>query len=201
MVDQDKESANRGSLSLLIQNWNEQESGAVERIQADYLPRLQAFSRKRLAGLPGAAVEADDVVQSALKSLCLYMRKERPCGPQDRQEIWRLLCHIVACKTARRRRHQARGRPGARVNPMTDLDSTADDIALLLADVRTDEFDVTLADSLESMDPVLAQIALLLIDGYTHEEIAQRIGCARRTVLRKIELLKAELASGAAESE
>ena len=42
-----------------------------------------------------------------------------------------------------------------------------------------------------------AQSALLLIDGCTHEEIARQVGCARRTVLRKIELLKAELAAGA----
>jgi DNA-directed RNA polymerase specialized sigma24 family protein len=201
-MTEDSESGEaHGSLSLLLQNWKEHEQGAMERIHEAYLPRLQAFSRKRLAGLPGAATEAEDVVQSAMKSLCLYMRREKPDGPQDRQEIWRLLCCIISRKASRRRGHQARGLPGIRVNPMTDFDSPGNDIPSLLADIRTDEFDVMLSDSLEALDPTLAQVALLLIEGRTHEEIAGRIGCARRTVLRKIDLLKAELSADSSECE
>ena len=39
-------------------------------------------------------------------------------------------------------------------------------------------------------DDQLRQIALERMEGYTADEIAERIGCARRTVARRLELIR-----------
>ena len=39
-------------------------------------------------------------------------------------------------------------------------------------------------------DEQLRQIALDRMDGYTTEEIAERLGCARRTVARRLDLIR-----------
>ena len=183
------------SLSILIQNWSACESEAIERIHRDYFPRLRALSRRTLGGLAGANVEAEDVVQSALHSLCRYMRSHRESSGQDRDDIWRLLCHLVACKSRRRVQRQTRGLKGGRVRPVTDL-APADreaNIDALLASVSPAEFDLLLADALEQLDPPLRQIALLAMEGYTREAIAERLGCSRRTVIRKLQLIQRSL--------
>jgi DNA-directed RNA polymerase specialized sigma24 family protein len=39
-------------------------------------------------------------------------------------------------------------------------------------------------------DAVLRQIALSRMEGYTADEIADRLGCARRTVARRLDLIR-----------
>jgi DNA-directed RNA polymerase specialized sigma24 family protein len=104
-----------GSMSLLLENWSENEGQIAEIIAEEYFPRLRRFAQRVLGGLPGAAAEADDVVQSAIKSLCLFMRRQSSTEDKDRDDVWRLLCHIVARKAARRRQRQTRGLRGGRV--------------------------------------------------------------------------------------
>lgn len=58
----------------------------MERIHRDYFPRLRALACRKLGDIPGRAVEADDVVQSAMKSLCRYMRREHDATPRHRED-------------------------------------------------------------------------------------------------------------------
>ena len=39
-------------------------------------------------------------------------------------------------------------------------------------------------------DAALRQIALWRMEGYTSDEIADRLGCARRTVARRLDLIR-----------
>jgi DNA-directed RNA polymerase specialized sigma24 family protein len=43
-----------------------------------------------------------------------------------------------------------------------------------------------------ALSPELRQLALWKLDGLTHEEIAEKLGCSKRTVIRKIERLREE---------
>jgi DNA-directed RNA polymerase specialized sigma24 family protein len=54
---------------------------------------------------------------------------------------------------------------------------------------------VELEDSLQQLlgrldDETLRTIALWRMQGYTRDEIADQLGCARRTVARKLELIR-----------
>ena len=39
-------------------------------------------------------------------------------------------------------------------------------------------------------DDTLGQVALMRMEGYTGDQIAERLGCNRRTVTRKLELIR-----------
>jgi DNA-directed RNA polymerase specialized sigma24 family protein len=39
-------------------------------------------------------------------------------------------------------------------------------------------------------DDSLRRVALLRMEGYTNEEVADRLGCSLRTIARKIELIR-----------
>jgi DNA-directed RNA polymerase specialized sigma24 family protein len=85
-----------GSVSQLVQQWEAQESPAVERIYLDYFPKLQVLARRVLGGLPGASIDAEDAAQSAIKSFCRYMRKLDQPNQKHRDDVWRILCKIAA---------------------------------------------------------------------------------------------------------
>ncbi len=180
------------SLSRLIEHWPAAESAAVQRIHHDYFRRLAALSRRVLGQLPGARTEAEDVVQSAMQSLCRYMRQKDGAGKMDRDDIWRLLCHIVACKSRRRVQRQTRGLPNGQVRPISDFgdDAAQSPLARLPEDLSADEFDRLLAETLETLELPLQRIALLAIEGYTQAEIAKHIGCSKRTIIRKMEIVR-----------
>lgn len=186
------ESNGPASLSALIEVWPQAESAAMERIHRDYFRRLAALSRRVLGPLPGAHTEAEDVVQSALGSLCRFMRRQNDTSKTDRNDIWRLLCHIVARKSQRRVQRQTRGLRGGRVRPAIDFagDDERTPLDRLPDNLSADEFDKLLVEALEPLDLQLQKIALLAIEGYTQEEIAKHVGCSKRTIIRKMEIIR-----------
>lgn len=180
-----------GSMSLLLRNWSANENRIAERINTDYFPRLRRFAQRVLKGLPGAAAEADDVVQSAMKSLCRYMRHLPESAEKDREDIWRLLAHIAARKAGRRRQRQTRGLRDGRVVPITDIGGDdAFRLDELLVDVSVEEFDLSVQEALERVDESLRPIVLLTMEGRTQAEISDLLGCSRRTVIRKLDLAR-----------
>lgn len=196
-MDQETPVDPAGSMSVLLLHWGANEEEIARRIQADFFPRLRRLSQNALGGLPGAAFEADDVVQSAIKSFCRFMRRQTAIGDKDRDDIWRLLCHFAVCKASRRRERQTRGLRGGRVVPMSDLPGGEQSLEgnALLYNLSTDEFDLILQEAIERLDESLRPVALLVMEGMTQAEIANRLGCSRRTVIRKFDLVKRLLRS------
>lgn len=187
----------RGSMSMLLQNWTANENQIAQWIQAEYFPRLRNLSARVLQGLPGANVDADDVIQSALKSFCLYMRRNASADGKDRDDVWRLLCHIAARKASRRRKRQTRGLSGGVVIAMTDLTDNEDSHPIdgIIQQLSSDEFDLIIKDAVESLDQSLQPIALMVMEGKSQEEISQTLNCSKRTVIRKFHLVKTLLKS------
>jgi DNA-directed RNA polymerase specialized sigma24 family protein len=92
---------------------------------------------------------------------------------------------------ARRETRQKRGQ--GRVHGEADL---ADwDIAELVSQEPTPEFILQLAQACERLlgsleDVRLHNIAVLRLEGYTVDEIASRVGCARRSVERRLHMIR-----------
>jgi DNA-directed RNA polymerase specialized sigma24 family protein len=59
----------------------------------------------------------------------------------------------------------------------------------------TPEFAAMMAEECERLlgaldDDPLRQVALSRMEGYTNDEIADQLGCARRTIARRLELIR-----------
>jgi WD40 repeat protein len=107
---------------------------------------------------------------------------------------------VQTTREARRQLREKRG--GGQVRPASDLEGQGDDdlLAHAVGSEPTPEFAAMVAEEyrllLERLDDdVLRRVAILRMEGYTGDEIAARLGCARRTVARQLALIRRILAA------
>ncbi len=156
---------------------------AVPHLLERYFRRLVDLARARLRAVPGLAGYDEDVALSAFKSLCLGAERDRFPQLADRDDLWRLLAVLTVRKAIdlQRRRRPA----GADPDDLNDLLSREPDPEL--AAEMSEAFDRLLG---RLDDPHLRDIALWKVEGYTNGEIAARLGCAERSVERKLHRIR-----------
>jgi DNA-directed RNA polymerase specialized sigma24 family protein len=176
---------------------------AAQPLWERYYARLVSLARARLRGTSRRGAEADeeDAALSAFDSFCAGAERGRFPQLADRNDLWRLLVVITARKAGaqvQRRRRAKRG--GDRVFAEADLDAAGSTVGLggldqLVGPEPTPEFAAMVAEEyrrlLETLgDDTLRQVALARLEGYSSDEIAGRLGCARRTVARRLDLIR-----------
>src|SRR5262249_4857887 len=136
-----------------------------------YFQRLVQLARARLQARPGLAAYDEDVALSAFKSLCLGAERGRFPQLHDRDDLWRLLAVMTVRKAIDlQRRQQAR------------VEASDTDVEQLLSREPPPELAAELAEDYRQLldrlaDPRLRAIALLKVEGYSNEEIAQQLNC------------------------
>jgi DNA-directed RNA polymerase specialized sigma24 family protein len=196
-----------GSVTRWIEDLKDGRREALDQLWGRYFGRLVLLARARLRstrGGPGVADE-EDAALSALNSLWERASDGRLPGLADRDELWRLLVVITARKTVRQVEREGRKkRGGGRVLNEAMLASAGgpaegdgdNDLIARLADTEpTPEFAAMVAEEtarrLDALpDPVLRQVALRRMEGFSNEEIAEQLGCVPRTVERKLEVIR-----------
>jgi DNA-directed RNA polymerase specialized sigma24 family protein len=164
-----------------------------------YFGELVRLARARLGSAPRAASDEEDVALSAFHSLCEGVARGRFARLEGRDDLWRLLATITARKAlnqAQRQRRKKRG--GGQIRDEAALlgpDASSGGLDRVAGPVSTPEFAAMMAEECGRMLGVLGdestrQVALLRMEGYSGEEIAKRLGCNRRTVTRKLELIR-----------
>src|SRR5437763_15051989 len=162
---------------------------AAQKLWERYFQRLISLARSRLRGAPRRAEDEEDVALSAFDSFCRGAEAGRFPRLADRDDLWRLLVVITARKAlhlVRDERRQKRG--GETLSPPTALEQ-------VVGQEPTPEFAAQVADEcrrlLDSLgDEGLRSLAVWKMEGYTNDEIADRLGCASRTVERKLRLIR-----------
>jgi DNA-directed RNA polymerase specialized sigma24 family protein len=186
-----------GSISHWLGPLQQGDPDAVQRLWERYFQRLIELAHKKLRALPHREA-AEDVALSAFDSFCRGAGRGRFPQLADRDSLWRLLVVITARKAAHYRRdagRQKRGGVAAIVgqgSPDTDMETTLEQI---VGREPTPEFAAQAAEECKHLlgqlgDPELESIALLKMEGYTLEEIAERLGYVPRTIKRKLRLIR-----------
>ena len=175
---------------------------AAQALWDEYFDKLVRYARRKLEGLPRRAADEEDVALSAMQSFCRGMMARRFQKVEDRDDLWKLLVTITARKaTAQKRRHFAEKRGGGRVRgesiflPDQGSEESNAGIGEVLGTEPTPELANMVAEDCRQLldtlgDESLRQIAVLTLEGYTTSEIAERLGCVRRTVERKLERIR-----------
>ena len=157
--------------------------------------QLVQFAKKKLGSFPLRTFDADDVAQSAMKSLFKSLRENR-YEAQNSIEIWQILITITKNKLLdRRRRQQAQKRGGGNVRGESIWAQAGEDSGLreqqdtkqnMTPDAQVELLETTdlLFQQLE--DDKTREVARLLLAGYRINDIAEELNCVRRTVERKI---------------
>jgi DNA-directed RNA polymerase specialized sigma24 family protein len=186
-----------GSVSHWLGPLQQGNPDAAQKLWECYFERLVELARKELRALPHREA-AEDVALSAFDSFGRGAGRGRFPELADRRSLWRLLVVITARKAARHKRDANRRKRGGRAVGIGAVPPDADMEAYLEQIVDrepTPEFAAQAADECRSLmrlldDPELESVALLRMEGYTVEEIGERLGYVARTIKRKLRLIR-----------
>lgn len=160
------------------------------RLVDRFLDRLTALARTKLNGLRGDEDESD-VALSALKSYLMRAPKAEFKQVTDRDSLWALLAAITLHKSlSARRRQLAQKRDVRRVESLEEL----------IQQGPSDAFLASVFDEgnrlLESLpEETMKEVARLRMEGYSNEDISDRIGRSVKTVERKLRMIRHHLRS------
>jgi len=155
--------------------------------------RLLSVSRVELGrSAHRSSYDEDDVAQSAFYSLCKALQNGRYEQLENREELWKILAVIAINKARNRARDQGRQKRGGDKAHVADGDPYLQ--GLVSAEFTVDE-DLMMKEECERLLTLLQrdelkQVAILKVEGYTNEEIADRLRCSRRSVQRRLNLIR-----------
>lgn len=163
-------------------------------------PALERLSRERFGFAFNAVAGGDDLVQSVFFTLWSGAKAGAFDGVSNRDELWWLLIHLARTKALNLARRNRTQRRGGHVNQLGQAAANShehDESIDHVPDNRESppELIVSLRDQLDQAltllpDDDFRRIALLKLEGHTNEEIADRIGVVKRTIIRKLNLVR-----------
>jgi DNA-directed RNA polymerase specialized sigma24 family protein len=188
-----------GSVSVWINLLQAGNMRAAEEIWKRYFHRIVELARKKLRGRVPRTGDEEDIALSAMASFCQGLQEGRFPHLTNRDNLWRLLVVITARKAYRLIRDETRqkrggGQPEVR-SPSSDLPPEESVLEHVLDRGITPEYAAEVTDEcrrlLDSLhDPELVSVAVWKMHGYTNAEISQKLGCAPRSVDRKLQCIR-----------
>lgn len=177
----------------LLRLQGDQNELAAEKLWDRIRPRVQELSRRLLQrfDLP-TVVDEDDVTISVFASLCSGLQSQQFPELRDSDGLWKLLILMTVRKVNDHAKfHRAKKRGSGDVG----TNHSPHDLEQLLDDRPEPSLEAMMNEQCHAMlrdlnDPVLERLVLLKMDGYTNDEIAERLGYSRRTVQRMLNMVR-----------
>jgi DNA-directed RNA polymerase specialized sigma24 family protein len=194
------------SITEWLGNLREGDQAAAQPLWERYFSKLVTVARTKLRRMRRTTADEDeeDAALSAFNSFCAGAARGKFPQLADRDDLWRLLVVITARKAmaqANRQGRQKRG--GGRVveeavlfgHGLVGADGSIAGLERIAADGPTPEFAAMMAEECRRLldaldDESLKQVAVSRMEGYNNDEIAEQLGCARRTVARRLDLIR-----------
>ncbi len=170
---------------------------AAQRLWEQYFGRMVRLARRRLETSRRAAADEEDVALSAFKSFCLGVQNGRFPQLSDRDSLWPLLVAITANKSVDLIRHENRQKRRAD-KPADGAVQEPASLSQILSREPTPDLAGEFAELFERLmrkldaadDPDLKLIAIRRMQGDSAAEIAGDLGCVKRTIERKVTLIR-----------
>lgn len=177
----------------LVRRLREGSNTAAREVFDRYVERLLGLAKRRIGARMNSRVDPEDVVQSVFRSFFSRMKNDQfVIGAED--DLFKLLVRITVHKTLRQIAHHK----AAKRNPSqeTGQGSDAHEMLMQAMDAEpTPETVVTFMDHLEHFMQQLPeqdrQILELRLQGFSTEEIAEKLGSYDRKIRRVLERIRA----------
>lgn len=200
---QEYEKRPQGDVTLWIKSVEQGDDESANQLWSYCFPKLLSYSKNKLPGHLRRALDEEDVALSAFKSFCLAAAKGAFPQLEGRDDLWKLLLCIAKRKAqnyVQRENREKRGGGNVRGESifMSEDGSTRqsghgigrvpggaaspDMLAQFTEDAKV------LIDMLNN--DTVKTVALLRMEGYSVDEIAERMECGKRTVERRLTLIR-----------
>lgn len=176
-----------GSVTRWVRDLQAGDGAAAGHLWDRFFHRMRGLARAR--AVPHGMYDEEDVALSAFAGFCRAAQEGDFARLQDRDELWRLLTTITVNKAHERARAEAAlKRGGTRQAEEADFDALPSSLLPpdLLA-MMTEE-----CQRLMGLlgDTELETVAMMRLEGYGNDEIAEQLGCTRRTVQRMLAIIR-----------
>ena len=188
-----------GSVTGWIDLLRAGDRAAVQLLWQAYFQRLVILAREKLRRAPRGMADEEDVALSAFDSFVRGAEQGRFPNLADRDDLWRLLLVITERKAVDLVNHELRAkRGGGKVQSEASLANSSCVSPALDRFAHPDptpELAVVLAEECRRLldvlnDATLRAVAVAKMEGYTNEEIADRLEVALPTVERKLQRIR-----------
>lgn len=174
---------------------------AIAELWNDYFQRLVRLAAKRLPSNLKRAGDEEDIALSAFNSFIAGIRRDQFPDLSGPDNLWGLLITLTGRKVNAHLRHQTRQKRGGGsvrgesvfMDP-NDTRKTAG-IGGVSGDGMTGDLNVELEEACNHLldqlpDPQLRQIAVMRMDGFLVDEIAERLELSKRATERRLQLIR-----------
>lgn len=189
-------------ISGWIRRLRDGDEDAAAQIWNKYFDRILEIAKRSLKHSPARVTDEEDVAVLAMNSLLMGIKEGRFPELDRRDQLWRLLMVITTRKAAaaiERDHRQKRGSGEVRGDSAMIAPEFEDSI-LKGFDRIDGEYDspswpALMADETKELmrilpDETSRQLALLKMEGHTHEEIAEKLKCNVRTIERRLKQIR-----------
>jgi RNA polymerase sigma factor (sigma-70 family) len=173
--------------------------GIAQKLWERYYGALVRLARAKLKRSRRVADDEEDVATSAFDSFFRAAANGRYPQLNDRTELWKLLITITKRKILDRVQSQTRIKRGGG-NELREADLVAaegefTEFEEVVGSEPTPEFAAMVAEEYQRLldtlpDQTHREIAILRMEGWKDDEIAAKLGCVRRTVGRKLQVIR-----------
>lgn len=190
---------NQDSVTIWLRQLGQGDQEAARQLWDRYSSALMRLTQDRYRGAVSAVADEEDLVQSVFQALWTGATDGRLETVKDRTELWWLLLAITRRKAVNRKAYNGRLKRGRKVVSLDQFDTLSGDSDFTPVGPADDQPPPELILILEEeqqrllaslRDDVMRSIAVWKLEGDTHEEIAEKLGVAPRTVIRKLNLIR-----------
>lgn len=181
----DSEGRSDHDLVMLIQAGDDD---AATQLYDRYSSRLKLLADQQMSQGLRRVFEPEDIVQSAFRSLFRGVNAGSYCAPEGRS-LWSLLAVIAINKV---RRKATRDRSVSTVSLVSASDGK---MPIDVADsLSPEQFESSLREAIESLRPAEQDVVHMRVQGFSVEEISDRLQRSCRTIERSLQSIRAKLA-------
>ena len=197
------QSAGEGSVTRWIGDLRSGGDAAAQHLWERYFERLVHLARKTLRKSRRARTSEDeeDAALSAFDSFCRGIERGRFPRLTDRDDLWRLLVVLTVRKAFDQIERQGAAKRGGhhQESELRALESGShahiDPLDRFASGEPTPAFAAMFAEQHQRLrdalgDAGLRQVLDFRLEGYTREEIAEKMGCAVTSVKRKLNAIR-----------
>ncbi|MCA9031300.1 MAG: hypothetical protein KDA66_10850 [Planctomycetaceae bacterium] len=181
------------SVTGWIDQLAEGNKAAAEQLWRHVSLRLEEFARTKLDVQTRRRYDEQDAANSAFHSLCLGLAEGR-IEAQNRDALWGLLAVITSRKISAQRRQANRHKRG-RGNVSGESAFGSMGINEFPANQFSPDLLAEVTESCDQLlnaipDELMRKVVLLKWQGATNGQVADELGCTRRTIERKLERIR-----------
>ncbi|MCA9138740.1 MAG: hypothetical protein KDB00_18340 [Planctomycetales bacterium] len=184
-----------------LQRVREGDDDAIGELWKGYFERLVRLAAKRLPSNLKRAGDEEDIALSAFNSFIAGIRRDQFPDLVGPDNLWGLLITLTGRKVNAHLRFQTRQKRGGGSvrgeSVFMDVDEAkrSQGIAGVSGEQMTADLSVELEEACNNLldqlpDTQLRQIAVMRMDGFLVDEIADRLGLSKRATERRLQLIR-----------